>query len=115
MEKEKISQILETQKNFFRTGKTLDISYRLENLKKLKSLILSYENELIDALSKDFHKPVFESLATESRFVVADLNMMISNLRKWSGRQKVRTSVVNFPARSYILPQPYGQVLILSP
>jgi aldehyde dehydrogenase (NAD+) len=115
MEKEKISQILEQQKIFFRTGKTLDISYRLEKLNKLKSLILHHENELIDALGKDFQKPVFEALATESRFVIADLNMMISNLRRWSRRQRVRTSVVNFPARSYILPQPYGQVLILSP
>ncbi len=76
---------------------------------------MSHENEVIDALRKDFHKPVFETLGTESRFVIADLNMMISNLRRWSRRQRVRTSVVNFPARSYILPKPYGQVLILSP
>ncbi len=40
---------------------------------------------------------------------------MIRNLKKWSGRQYVRTSLANIPARSYILPQPYGQVLILSP
>jgi aldehyde dehydrogenase (NAD+) len=115
MEKEEIGLILENQKKFFASGKTFDINYRLENLKKLRSLILSYEEELSDALRKDFHKPYFEVLGTESRFVVAELNMLIRNLRKWAGKQRVRTSLVNFVAGSYILPQPYGQVLILSP
>jgi aldehyde dehydrogenase (NAD+) len=115
MVKEEIGQILENQRKFFASGKTLDINYRLENLKKLKSLILSHEEELIDALSKDFHKPEFEVLGTESRFTVAELNMMIHNLKKWSGKQRVRTSLVNFAAGSYIMPQPYGQVLVLSP
>lgn len=115
MHKEELEKILQNQRNFFASGKTLDINYRLENLKKLRSLILSYEDELKDALHKDFHKPYFEVLGTESRFTVAEISMMIRNLRKWAGRQKVRTSVTNFPARSYILPQPYGQVLVLSP
>jgi len=115
MEKEEIGLILENQRKFFASGKTLDINYRLENLKKLRSLIFSHEEELIDALHKDFHKPVFEVLGTESRFAVAELNMLIRNLKKWSGRQRVRTSLANFAARSYILPQPYGQVLVLSP
>ena len=115
MVKEEIGPILENQRKFFATGRTLDPEYRLENLKKLRSLILSHEEELVDALRKDFHKPEFEVLGTESRFTVAELNVMIRNLKKWSGRQRVRTSLVNFAARSYIMPQPYGQVLILSP
>jgi acyl-CoA reductase-like NAD-dependent aldehyde dehydrogenase len=95
MEKEEIGLILENQKKFFASGKTLDINYRLENLKKLRSLILSHEEELSDALRKDFHKPHFEVLGTESRFVVAEFNMMIRNLRKWSGRQRVKTSLIS--------------------
>ncbi len=115
MGKEEIGLILEDQKKFFASGKTLDVKYRLENLKKLRSLILSHEEELCDALRKDFHKPHFEVLGTESRFVVAELNETIRKLRMWSGKQRVKTSLVNFLARSYIMPQPYGQVLILSP
>ncbi len=115
MGKEEIGLILEDQRKFFASGKTLDINFRLETLKKLKSLILSHEEELSDALCKDFHKPHFEVLGTESRFIIAELNLTIRRLRKWSGRQRVRTSLVNFAARSYIMPQPYGQALILSP
>jgi aldehyde dehydrogenase (NAD+) len=115
MDKEDIGIILENQRKFFSSGKTLDINFRLENLKKLRSLILSHEDELNTALYKDFHKPYFEVLGTESRFTLAEISMMIRNLKKWSGRQRVRTSFANIPARSYIMPQPYGQVLILSP
>ena len=115
MNKEEIGLTLENQKKFFASGKTLDINYRLENLKKLRSLIISHEEELYNALQKDFHKPYFEVLGTESRFTVAEISLMIRNLREWSGRKRVRTSLANIPARSYIQPQPYGQVLILSP
>ena len=110
-----ISLLLEQQREFFNTGKTLDITFRLENLKKLRSLILSHEKELGDALLHDFGKPYFEVVGTETRFVIAELNHMIANLRKWSRKKKVRTPFIHFPARSYIVPQPYGQVLILSP
>jgi aldehyde dehydrogenase (NAD+) len=115
MEKKEIGVILENQRKFFASGKTLDVNYRLENLKKLRSLILTYEKELMDALYKDFHKSQFEVIATESRFTIAEINLMIRKLRKWSGKHRVRTSLVNFIGRSYILPQPYGQVLVMSP
>ena len=115
MDKEELGVILESQRKFFASGETLDLNYRLRNLKKLRSLILSHEDELKNALQKDFRKPYFEVLGTESRFTVAEINVMIRNLKKWSGRQRVRTSFANMPARSYILPQPYGQVLILAP
>jgi len=115
MKKEEIGLILEKQRNFLATGKTLDIEYRIGILKKLRSLILSHEEELIDALGRDFHKPRFEVLGTESRFVIAELNLIIRNVRRWSRKKRVRNSLANFPADSYVIPQPYGQVLILAP
>lgn len=115
MRKDELNQILADQKNYFTSGRTLDIDYRIGNLKRLRSLILSHEDELVRALYNDFHKPCFEVLGTESRFVVAEINLMIRNLRRWSGRRRARTTIVNFPARGYIQAQPYGQVLIISP
>jgi aldehyde dehydrogenase (NAD+) len=115
MEKEEIALVLESQRNFFATGKTLDISYRIEILKKLKSLILMHEQEIMDALWTDFHKPKFEVIATESRFVLKELNLAIRKLRSWAKPRKVRTPLVHFIARSFITSQPYGQILILSP
>jgi len=115
MEKEDIRIILEKQRKFFASGKTLDIRYRLDNLRKLRSLILLYEEEIKEALWKDFHKPEFEVIATETRFVLKELSLAIRKLRRWSRSKKVRTPVVHFIARSFVSPQPYGRVLVLSP
>jgi aldehyde dehydrogenase (NAD+) len=115
MEKKEIQLALENQRKFFESGKTFDIGYRIEILKKLRSLIIQHEQEIRDALWKDFHKPVFEVIATESGFVMKELNHAIRKLKKWSRPKKVRTPVVHFYTRSYIRPQPYGQVLVLSP
>ncbi len=115
MEKEEIRLIIETQKKFFATHKTFDVSYRIEILKKLRSLIILYEPEIMAALYADFRKPEFEAMATESRFVIKEINYLIRHLKNWAGRRRVSTPVVHFIAKSYIQPQPYGQVLILSP
>jgi len=115
MENEEIQLIIDNQRKFYNTGKTLDIKFRIEILKKLRSLIVFHEKDIIDALWKDFHKPEFEAIATETRFVIKELNTAIRNLRWWARRKRVYTPVVHFISHSYIIPQPYGQVLVLSP
>jgi aldehyde dehydrogenase (NAD+) len=115
MEKEEIRLIIEAQRKFFASGKTFDIKYRIEILKRLRSLIIAHEQEIVDALWKDFHKPEFEVIATESRFVIKELNLAIHNLRKWSRPRRVYTPLVHFLSRSFVSPQPYGHILVLSP
>src|SRR5665811_460677 len=115
MEKEEVSIIIEAQRKFFAAGKSLSSEYRLEILKKLRSLIIFHEQDIVDALWKDFHKPEFEVIATESRFVIKELNHAIRNLKRWVGKTRVYTPVVHFISHSFIIPQPYGQVLVLSP
>jgi aldehyde dehydrogenase (NAD+) len=115
MEKEAIQLIIDSQRNFFASGKTLDTKYRIAVLRKLQSLIILYEKDILDALWNDFHKPEFEAIATETRFVLKELNHTIRNLKRWSKPRRAYTPVVHFISRSVIMPQPYGQVLVLSP
>jgi aldehyde dehydrogenase (NAD+) len=115
MEKKDIGLIFDAQRKFFAAGKTFDTEFRLEILKKLRSLIIMHEQDIVDALWKDFHKPEFEVIATESRFVIKELNYIIRNLKSWNRNRKVRTPIVHFLSHSYVTPQPYGQVLVLSP
>lgn len=112
---EEIREVLENQQRFFKEGRTLDVGKRLEVLKKLRSLILKHEPEIKEALWNDFHKPEFEAVATEARFVIKELNHAIRRLRRWSRPKRVRTPIVHFIASSRVVAQPYGQVLILSP
>ena len=82
MEKEAIQLALENQRKFFKTGKTFDPDYRVEMLKKLRALIIQYEPEIREALWKDFHKPAFEVIATETGFIMKEINMAIRKLQK---------------------------------
>lgn len=115
MEKEGIQLVLDNQRRFFAEGKTLNIAYRLEVLKKLRKLVIQHEQDIKNALWIDFHKPEFEVISTETRFVIKELNHAIQRLRRWARKKRVRTPLVHFIAQSYIIPQPYGQVLVLSP
>ena len=115
MEKKDIDLILEEQRLFFNAGSTLDIDFRINALKKLRTLILEYKPMLLDALWKDFHKPAAESVSSEVHFVLKELNYTLRNLRRWAAPERHRTPIVHFPASSFVIPQPYGQVLIISP
>lgn len=112
---EKILNIFNSQKDFFNSSKTKDINYRINNLKKLKILIKENEKDIMDALYKDLRKSNFESYATEIGIVYDELNLHIKNLKKWSKKEKRRSPLVHFPARSYIYKDPYGVTLIIGP
>ena len=92
-----------------------DISYRKETLKKLLKNILQYENEIIEALYKDFRKPEFEAVLTETNYVISDLKNTIKNINSWTKPKSVLPSILNFPSRDYIYSEPYGKVLVISP
>lgn len=110
-----IKQAFEKQKEFYSIGKTKNIDFRINNLKKMKSVIQNHENEIIDALKKDLGKSPFESYATEIGMVYDEINIHIKNIRKWAKREKRRTPLVHFPGKSYIYKEPYGVALIIGP
>lgn len=110
-----MEQVVKTQKQFFNSGKTLDISFRKEQLQKLKNTLNEHENEIYKALDKDFRKPAFESHATELFVLYQEIDHLLSNIDRWAKTKKAKSSLINFPAKSYIKPQPYGVVLVIAP
>lgn len=110
-----ISKLITSQKAFFETGITLDVSERISKLKKLKKIIEEKEQEISAALFADFRKPEFETYLTETALILSELKYTIKKLKKWAKPKKVKSSFLNFPSRDYIYPQPYGNVLVLAP
>ncbi|HLR33814.1 MAG TPA: aldehyde dehydrogenase [Tissierellales bacterium] len=110
-----IDKVLMEQRKFFYTGKTSNINFRLNTLKTLKDLIISYEKEIEKALNKDLNKSAFEAYTTEIGIVLSELTYIIDNIKNWSKPKKVKTSITNFKATSYIYPEPYGITLIIAP
>ena len=92
-----------------------DINFRKQSLIKLLDSIIKHEDEIIEALHKDFKKPTFESVLTETNYVISDLKQTIKNLKSWSKPKRVWPSILNFPSSDYIYSEPYGNVLIISP
>jgi aldehyde dehydrogenase (NAD+) len=92
-----------------------NIAYRKEALIKLLNVIITHENEIIEALYSDFRKPAFEAVLTETNYVISELKDTIKNLHKWAKPKKVFPSILNFPSTDYIYKEPYGKVLIIAP
>ena len=109
--KEKINK----QREYFSTGETKDINFRIEKLKKLRDVLKSEEEKIFEALKKDLMKSSFESYVTEVAMVYDEINMHIKNIKKWSKKRRVKTPLVQFPAKSFIQLEPYGVVLIIGP
>ena len=109
------SKLTEAQKQFFETGRTRDLAFRICQLQLLADAMRKNETVLEEALKKDLGKSIFESYATEIGFVLADIRYTIQNLQKWSAPKRVRTPLYLFPGKSKIQKEPYGSVLILGP
>ncbi|MCL4144868.1 UNVERIFIED_CONTAM: hypothetical protein GTU68_064395, partial [Idotea baltica] len=107
--------ILETQKAFYQSQKTKDISFRLSLLNALKIEILSKEQDIYQALHKDFQKSEFETFVSELGIVISELNLAIKKLKKWSKPKRIFPSILTFPSTDYIYKEPYGNVLIIAP
>lgn len=110
-----INKIIEEHHRFYESKKSRDINFRINQLKNLKTGIKKYESRIYEALYKDLGKCEFESYTTEVGFVLSSISHTIKNLRSWAKEEKVKTPLYLFPAKSYIISEPYGTVLIIGP
>lgn len=110
-----IESIVSSQRNYFHSNITKDISFRHDALKNLLSSIKENESAIYDALKKDLGKSETESYMTEVGLVINALHHALSHLDRWSKPIRRRTPLTHFPAKSYIYKEPYGVVLIMSP
>ncbi len=92
-----------------------DILYRKQRLVHLLDVLIRRDKDIVDALYRDFRKPEFEAVATETALVQDELKYIIKRIRRWSKPRRVWPSIINFPSTDYLIPEPYGDVLIISP
>ena len=109
-----IPKIANQQKRFFNSNSTKEVTFRIDTLKKLKLILKENEEKLYTAIYTDFKKSKFETYLTELSLIYNEMNDAIRNLKKWSKKKRVNTNLANFPAKSYIIPEPLGTVLVIS-
>ncbi len=107
--------VLLEQKNFFDSGKTLQLSFRKQSLLNLKATIKKYSEEIFTALKTDLGKSDFESYMCEVGMALSEISYMVKNLKKFAKKHVVKTPLAQFSSKSYEINSPYGNVLIMSP
>ena len=112
---ENISKKYEKQKKFFNSGTSKSIKYRINSLKKLKKNISLNENDIINALKSDLGKSETETFFSEIALIYIEINLALKNIKRWSKKRKVSSSLINFLSSDYIIPEPYGVTLNISP
>lgn len=108
-------EMLHAQRAYFGKGECKDVEFRIRQLKKLYQWICEHEQDIMDALYQDLNKSSFEAYATEIGIVKEEIRYALKHIKKWAAPRRVRTPITQFPSRSFVYPEPYGVVLIMSP
>lgn len=111
----KIKTINQNQKAFFNSNVPQAIPYRKAALKKLLRTIENKEDEIYKALFEDLKKSKYESLVTEIFIIKKEIKSTLRNLNSWSKTKRIPSSLINYPTRDYLIPEPYGCTLQISP
>ena len=113
---ESVHAIVEKQRRFFRTGETLDVNWRITQLRKLKQAVKENEQMLKDALYEDLGKSAAEAYLVDIGPVIVEINEMLRGLRRWVRPERHFSGLLCFPSMlTKVYKMPYGVTLIISP
>ncbi len=115
MTNETIQTIFEKQRDYYLTGATIPIAFRIEQLKKLYGSIKIYEKTISEALTLDLGKSNYESFMCEIGMVLSEITYMLKHIRKFTRKKRFHTPLAQSPSKSYTIAVPYGNTLIMSP
>ncbi|MBR5942393.1 MAG: aldehyde dehydrogenase family protein, partial [Clostridia bacterium] len=113
---ESVHETVEKQRAFFRTGATLDVKWRIAQLKKLKQAVLDNKQMLQEALYEDLGKSPLEAYLCDIGPIIVEVNEILRGLKKWAKPEKHFSGLMCFPSTSTrVYKMPYGVSLIISP
>jgi aldehyde dehydrogenase (NAD+) len=106
---------VERQRAYFQTGATRPTAFRQRQLERLRAALQEHESLLCDALFADLRKSAYTAYSTELGLVLNEIRLALRSLPAWTAPQRRRTPLLAWPARGFILPEPYGVALIIGP
>lgn len=112
---ENYHELLQKQHAFFKGGQTKDVQFRINTLNKLKDLVQTHAQDVLDAVKADLNKPEVEAKRAEVGLVIGEIDYMVENLAAWAEPKEVETPAMLEGAKSFILPEPYGAALVIAP
>ena len=110
-----LGRIVDLQREYYYSGETKTLEFRLANLQKLRDLLVRFEDNILMALAKDLGKSNFEAYATELTMAYEEIKIAMDNLEEWMRPIAEKTPITAMPGKSYTLFEPMGVTLIISP
>ena len=111
-----VHAVVEKQRQFFRTGVTLDVNWRIEQLKKLKQAVMDHRDMLEKALYEDLGKSPTEAYLCDLGPVIVEVNEILHGLKRWARPELHFSGLMCFPSLfTRVYKMPYGVSLIISP
>ena len=105
---------LEQMRDRVNRGETRSLNWRLEQLKRLRALVMNHEQEVLKALKQDLGKPPTEAYF-EVVALLQELKLTETNLRRWMRPRSVSVPLAQQPGQASVIPEPLGCVLIIGP
>ena len=99
----------------YNSGHTRPLAWRKHQLEQMIKMLNENEAEFLAALKTDLGKPAVEGFITDIAFITGEIKLMLKNLKKWNKPQRVPTPLVTMPAKSQLIPEPLGVVLVIAP
>ena len=115
MDKQQILDKISVQREFLAKNSMQSFKARKEVLKRLYKNIKEMTPEINNALKLDLNKSADESYMTEIGLTLNEISYMLKHGASLAKKRRVGTPLSQFPAKSYVMPCPYGVVLIISP
>jgi len=109
------TEIVTKQREYFHSGCTRDLKYRLDALRKISTWVKEHEQVILEALKADLNKSGTEGYLTEIGVLNEEIRYISKHLKRWTQNRRARTPLMLIPAKSYRVCDPYGVVLIMSP
>ncbi len=99
----------------FASGKTRSLDWRRDQLERLETMLREDGEKLVAALKADLHKPDFEAWFADLGAVAGESKLARKQLARWTRPERVSTPLDVRPAKSRIVREPLGVVLIIAP
>ncbi len=110
-----IHELVDMQRRAFYAMNPRSAEERVDRLETLRSVIMQREDAICQALENDLGKCREEAYMTEIGMALSEITYLADHLTRWTKPKRVKTPLAQFPARSYILKEAYGVVLIMAP
>ncbi|MEA5452180.1 aldehyde dehydrogenase [Leptolyngbya sp. CCNP1308] len=108
-----LANLLHRQRDYWASGATPSLDFRLDRLKALRGAILKYQADIIDAVKQDLGRPEFEGYFEVG--VISELDYVIKHLRRWVKPRKASLPLSQLPGSAWVQPEPRGVALIIGP